>query len=104
MNGGEGGIRTHVPVTRQHAFEARPLRPLRYLSVEGTRMKRTFDYTVTSHQSPATSHQPSALPALAEECLDQITAFHFAHARDDREAVIQPRQLATADRRHDRAR
>ena len=22
---GEGGIRTHVPVTRQHAFEARPL-------------------------------------------------------------------------------
>src|SRR3954471_2789492 len=30
--GGEGGIRTHVPVTRQHAFEARPLRPLRYLS------------------------------------------------------------------------
>ena len=33
MNGGEGGIRTHVPVTRQDAFEAPPLRPLRYLSV-----------------------------------------------------------------------
>ena len=32
-NGGEGGIRTHVPVTRQDAFEAPPLRPLRYLSV-----------------------------------------------------------------------
>ena len=31
--GGEGGIRTHVPVTRQDAFEASPLRPLRYLSV-----------------------------------------------------------------------
>jgi hypothetical protein len=31
--GGEGGIRTHVPVTRQDAFEAPPLRPLRYLSV-----------------------------------------------------------------------
>ena len=30
--GGEGGIRTHVPVTRQTAFEAVPLRPLRYLS------------------------------------------------------------------------
>jgi hypothetical protein len=29
--GGEGGIRTHVPVTRQDAFEAPPLRPLRYL-------------------------------------------------------------------------
>ena len=32
-DGGEGGIRTHVPVTRQDAFEAPPLRPLRYLSV-----------------------------------------------------------------------
>ena len=35
QNGGEGGIRTHVPVTRQDAFEAPPLRPLRYLSVSG---------------------------------------------------------------------
>src|SRR5688572_30952015 len=33
-DGGEGGIRTHVPVTRQDAFEAPPLRPLRYLSRE----------------------------------------------------------------------
>src|SRR6476659_7644302 len=31
--GGEGGIRTPVPVTRQDAFEAPPLRPLRYLTV-----------------------------------------------------------------------
>ena len=30
--GGEGGIRTHVPVARQDAFEAPQLRPLRYLS------------------------------------------------------------------------
>ena len=30
--GGEGGIRTHVPLTGQDAFEAPPLRPLRYLS------------------------------------------------------------------------
>src|SRR6187397_3432676 len=39
-NGGEGGIRTHVPVTRQDAFEAPPLRPLRYLSdrVTGARL------------------------------------------------------------------
>ena len=33
-DGGEGGIRTHVPLTRQDAFEAPPLRPLRYLSAE----------------------------------------------------------------------
>src|SRR6185312_17259245 len=31
--GGEGGIRTPVPVTRQDAFEAPPLRPLRYISL-----------------------------------------------------------------------
>src|SRR6476620_12465179 len=30
--GGEGGIRTHLPLTRQDAFEAPPLRPLRYLA------------------------------------------------------------------------
>ena len=44
--GGEGGIRTHVPVTRQHAFEARPLRPLRYLSVGGIRVVWTSEYSV----------------------------------------------------------
>ena len=38
--GGEGGIRTHVPVTRQDAFEAPPLRPLRYLSVLSARGRR----------------------------------------------------------------
>src|ERR1700674_5888623 len=43
--GGEGGIRTHVPVTRQHAFEARPLRPLRYLSASVTSVKRTLHYS-----------------------------------------------------------
>ena len=32
FDGGEGGIRTHVPLTGQDAFEAPPLRPLRYLS------------------------------------------------------------------------
>ena len=31
-DGGESGIRTHVPLTGQDAFEAPPLRPLRYLS------------------------------------------------------------------------
>ena len=38
--GGEGGIRTHVPLTRQDAFEAPPLRPLRYLSAEAGRVRR----------------------------------------------------------------
>src|SRR5262249_24230337 len=33
-DGGEGGVRPPVPVTRQDAFEAPPLRPLRYLSAE----------------------------------------------------------------------
>ena len=48
-NGGEGGIRTHVPVTRQHAFEARPLRPLRYLSALRPNLyyKHTIAWSVT---------------------------------------------------------
>jgi hypothetical protein len=45
--GGEGGIRTHVPLARQDAFEAPPLRPLRYLSARAgpRRAAGTFDYT-----------------------------------------------------------
>ena len=39
-NGGEGGIRTHVPLARQDAFEAPPLRPLRYLSACRTQTGR----------------------------------------------------------------
>jgi hypothetical protein len=37
--GGEGGIRTHVPLTGQDAFEAPPLRPLRYLSPVSVRAR-----------------------------------------------------------------
>ncbi len=46
--GGEGGIRTHVRVTPQDAFEAPPLRPLRYLSAsDGTaRIAGTHDYSI----------------------------------------------------------
>ena len=65
-SGGEGGIRTHVPVTRQDAFEAPPLRPLRYLSgrvrrggskdqpprtVRATGVTRTSDYTFLFRQA-----------------------------------------------------
>src|SRR4030095_13536490 len=46
--GGEGGIRTHVPLTGQDAFEAPPLRPLRYLSG-----RTTFDYTFPVPSTPA---------------------------------------------------
>ena len=46
--GGEGGIRTHVPVTRQDAFEAPPLRPLRYLSARLASVKRTFHYSLSA--------------------------------------------------------
>ena len=50
--GGEGGIRTHVPLTGQDAFEAPPLRPLRYLSVEGDALKRTLDYSLLPSGQP----------------------------------------------------
>src|SRR6185295_12261682 len=63
MNGGEGGIRTHVPVTRQDAFEAPPLRPLRYLSDD---VRPTFDYTAP----PRTAIGPPSATRL-EELLQQ---------------------------------
>ena len=41
--GGEGGIRTHVPViSRQPDFESGPLRPLRYLSAQKNKSKIEF--------------------------------------------------------------
>jgi hypothetical protein len=46
--GGEGGIRTHVPVSRQDAFEAPPLRPLRYLSIIQTTEFDVFSYGTTA--------------------------------------------------------
>ena len=72
--GGEGGIRTPVPVTRQDAFEAPPLRPLRYLSARG---------------------EPSLyLPAPAlEELLDDRAALLFEHAGNDLDAMIEERQF-----------
>ncbi len=51
-HGGEGGIRTHVGVAPQPAFEAGPLRPLRYLS------------SVERTPRP-TANTPRALPACA---------------------------------------
>src|SRR4030095_9349731 len=59
--GGEGGIRTHVPLTGQDAFEAPPLRPLRYLSVEDCALKRTFKYNVRTRcgVSPSSAHSSS---------------------------------------------
>jgi hypothetical protein len=42
--GGEGGIRTHVPLTGQDAFEAPPLRPLRYLSVRRRSLLQNFPF------------------------------------------------------------
>src|SRR5262245_29595299 len=47
MNGGEGGIRTHVEVAPQPAFEAGPLRPLRYLSVHSLSQGRRACYQNT---------------------------------------------------------
>ena len=65
-DGGEGGIRTHVPVTRQIAFEAIPLRPLRYLSALNLTaaplpaIVRPLEPTNDSR----TQHQPPAAEAL----------------------------------------
>src|SRR5437867_12779824 len=78
--GGEGGIRTHVPVTRQHAFEARPLRPLRYLSVEGNQLKRTFYYTKPRLRSPQRA-------SFGEAGLSRSVSSQLLGPRDKREGA-----------------
>src|SRR5688572_15526327 len=60
MGGGEGGIRTHVPVTRQDAFEAPPLRPLRYLSGRVWQVRLKADTTSTG--PPEGGHVVGARP------------------------------------------
>jgi hypothetical protein len=89
MCGGEGGIRTHVPVTRQDAFEAPPLRPLRYLSV-------WVACSVADLLLYARSAQPRSRAALAEEPLQNLAAFLVAHAGDDLELVVVAGQFAAA--------
>jgi hypothetical protein len=66
--GGEGGIRTRVGViSPQTAFEAAPLRPLRYLSGRGSIERRAFYF---SRFAVATERIASAmLPIPASECL-----------------------------------
>src|SRR5207244_1613199 len=107
MVGGEGGIRTHVPVTRQDAFEASPLRPLRYLSERQMRVKRTFHYSppeprTPSPEPPAPSHQ--CLSPFLKKGSDEIAALVLEHARDDLKPVVEPRQIAAAHRGTERAR
>src|SRR5262245_20011749 len=63
-DGGEGGIRTHVPVSRQIAFEAIPVRPLRYLSaLVGPRVSqelRSISQPLTACHRPATRAVPTS--------------------------------------------
>ena len=62
MNGGEGGIRTHVPVTRQDAFEAPPLRPLRYLSINKRVLAQNYNCPVCRLLALYRHHPANALP------------------------------------------
>ena len=83
--GGEGGIRTHVPVTRQDAFEAPPLRPLRYLSqVVRAGCSRDGRRANISLYRAAT---------LSEKLLNKNAAGLLKHASREREAMIQARQV-----------
>ncbi len=58
VGGGEGGIRTHVPVTRQDAFEAPPLRPLRYLSATERGRRGTVGWAICTAVSVSLSVRP----------------------------------------------
>ena len=73
-DGGEGGIRTHVPLARQDAFEAPPLRPLRYLSAEVC-------------CPPELKLRPTA--ALSKERLQLCAAFRSENAAHHRKPVVE---------------
>ena len=75
----------------QDAFEAPPLRPLRYLSEAGNARGPTLKYT-NSQQKRARPLSTSTL----EERLHQLPALGFANAGDHLEPMIVSRQLATA--------
>ena len=63
-NGGEGGIRTHVPLTGQDAFEAPPLRPLRYLSAEDGRETLIIPTPVRRSEALALGARPEQVVGL----------------------------------------
>ena len=97
-DGGEGGIRTPVPVTRQDAFEAPPLRPLRYLSVFGALRcslhcaSCLFVGVVRVRAAELLillRLRAACLPAAFEEPLDHFAAFGLEDAALDLEFVVQ---------------
>jgi hypothetical protein len=71
-DGGEGGIRTPVPITRQDAFEAPPLRPLRYLSKFGARGYRRSLKLTTLRSHFAARSAPFAV--WRSQCAARLTA------------------------------
>ena len=93
--GGEGGIRTHVPLTGQDAFEAPPLRPLRYLSglVRAGLAARLYENI--SLYLPCRSRRA---PLLTKELLDGRAALVFEHTAGHHEPVVETRVLERADR------
>src|SRR5450759_2309011 len=129
VNGGEGGIRTPVPITRQDAFEAPPLRPLRYLSLftslggapltfptslrarrasarQGKRASLSRRSVAYHAEADDPRLQPQALilrTAIPEERLDLLAAFVLEHAPGHLDVVIERRMFERTDGRLDRA-
>src|SRR5688500_12928181 len=80
--GGEGGIRTPVPLTGQDAFEAPPLRPLRYLSAEGNQWRRTTYFTLSGGASNRRLFRGAARG-------DHVQGFHLQIAHLDRRLLLR---------------
>ena len=72
--GGEGGIRTHVPLTRQDAFEAPPLRPLRYLSATLNAQFQIVAEAPVSANTTADDRRPMADGRVAVTCVIKPSA------------------------------
>ena len=90
MIGGEGGIRTHVPVTRQDAFEAPPLRPLRYLS-----QVVCADCARDGRRANVSLYRATA---FSEKLLDEQATRLLEYTSGDTEPMIEPRQVEAPHR------
>ena len=99
MDGGKGGIRTHVPAHhRQLDFESSALRPLRYLSASrfclvheaspaGKPFFRGYAEALSSGLPPALQREYTTLlhigMELGDECIEPIEAFFFPKFADE---------------------
>ena len=73
FSGGDGGIRTHVPISGQNDFESFSLRPLRYVSIfnfqaPSCKIFRKMQDFDARYAEKISIHTPDSAPCEAKPC------------------------------------